>query len=83
MKKKEYINKISKMISDGIIDGTYVEREDTIMSDLKHFQTFIRDHFKDHPKYKKMMPDTHQSARLYGTGKTHAKYLRANSRTLI
>ena len=37
MKKIEYINIISKMVSDGIIDCTYVESEDTIMSDLKHF----------------------------------------------
>ena len=45
--------------------------EDTTLKDLSHFQNFIRNNFKDHPQYKKMMPDQHQPARLYGTAKTH------------
>ena len=39
--------------------------------DLEHFQQFIARHFKAHPKYDKMLPDSHQPARLYGTAKTH------------
>ena len=72
MKKDDYVRKMEDMINTGIEDGTYVKcEEDTTISDLKHFKTFLKNHFQDHPKYKKMMPDTHQPARLYGTAKTH------------
>ena len=71
MKKADYVNKINQMLSDGIQNGVYIESEDTTLKDLSHFQNFIRNNFKDHPQYKKMMPDQHQPARLYGTAKTH------------
>ena len=71
MNKAEYINKMNGMINDGINNATYVRSEDTTLSDLSHFQTFIRNNFKKHRQFKKMIPDYHQPARLYGTAKTH------------
>ena len=71
MKKCDYVNKMNEMIDKGIRDGTYMESNDTTIEDLKHFKDFISNHFKKHPKYKKMLPASHRPARMYGSAKTH------------
>lgn len=62
---------MNEMIEKGLADGTYAESEDTTIEDLKHFKDFLYRNFKDHPKYKKILPTSHRPARMYGTAKTH------------
>ena len=71
MNKADYVEKLNQMIETGIADGTYVECEDTTFKDLELFRSFLYRHFKDHPKYKKMLPASHRPARMYGSAKTH------------
>jgi hypothetical protein len=71
MNKADYVAKMNQMIEIGISDGTYVECEDTTFKDLELFRNFLYRHFKDHPKYKKMLPASHRPARMYGSAKTH------------
>ena len=71
MNKTDYEEKMNQMIETGIEDGTYTESEDTTEEDLSLFRKFLYRHFKDHPKYKKMLPASHRPARMYGSAKTH------------
>ena len=71
MNRTDYENKMNQMIETGIADGTYMECEDTTFKDLELFRSFLYRHFKDHPKYKKMLPASHRPARMYGSAKTH------------
>ena len=71
MNKVDYVTKMNQMIEKGLEDGTYVESEDTTLEDLAHFKNFLYRNFKDHPKYQKMLPKSHQPARMYGSAKTH------------
>ena len=71
MNKSDYVNKMNQMIYEGVVDGTYVESEDSTFENLSHFRDFLYRNFKDHPKYKKMLPAAHRPARMYGTAKTH------------
>ena len=71
MNKIDYISKMNEMIEIGLADGTYVESEDTTIDDLNHFRDFLYRNFKEHPKYKEMLPTSHRPARMYGSAKTH------------
>ena len=51
--------------------GTYVECEDTTLSDLKLFQDFLRRNSKNYEKYDKMRPLANQPVKLFATAKTH------------
>ena len=60
-----------ELINEGINKGTYIECEDTILSDLKHFKAFLYNNFSKYEHYKEMRPQSNQAARLYETAKTH------------
>ena len=47
LNKIDYVNKVNKMIDEGIASGKYVETSDTTQTDLKHLQDFLYRHFKD------------------------------------
>ena len=59
------------MIDDGITTGVYKPTTDNTLKDLKTLHDFIYRNFKNHPKYKKMLPTSNQPARLSGTAKAH------------
>ena len=67
----DYIKKVDNMILEGIKDKKYTNTEDTILKDLKNFQSFLYRNFKDHEKYKDMYPTSHQASRFFSTAKTH------------
>ena len=47
LNKADYVNKVNKMIDEGIASGKYVETSDTTQTDLKRFQDFLyRSSFK-------------------------------------
>ena len=71
IKRADYIAKMQTMIFDNITCGVYTSTTDNRLKDLKTFRHFLCRNFKDHPKYKKMLPTSNQPARLYGTAKTH------------
>ena len=37
----DYQNKVDNMIHEGIAEGKYIQTEDNIHNDLKHFQDFL------------------------------------------
>ena len=59
------------MIDDGITCDVYTPTTDNTLKDLKTFHDFLHHHFKDYPKYEKMLPTSKQPARLYCMAKTH------------
>ena len=59
------------MINEGIESGTDIECEDTALKDLKLFQDFLHQNFKDHEKYNKLRLVIDQLAKLFATVKTH------------
>ena len=69
--RTDYVNKLETMINEGIESGTYVECQNTILSDLELFQDFVQRDFKNYQKYDKMKPVVNQPARLFATAKTH------------
>ena len=73
MDKQDYVDKLQRMIDDGIRDGIYEPTTDTILPDLKKFNNFLYRHFsKNHPElYKDMTAISSQPGQLYGTAKTH------------
>ena len=71
LKRTDYINKLETMINKGIESGTYVECEDTTLSDLKLFQDFLRRNFKNYEKYEKIRPVANQPVKLFATAETH------------
>jgi len=71
MDKDDYINKVNCMITDGITDMKYTRCEDTILKDLKNFQSFLYRNFKNHENYKDIYPSSHQAARFFSSAKTH------------
>ena len=71
MDKDDYINKVSCMITEGITDMKYTHCDDTILKDLKNFQSFLYRNFKNHENYKEIYPSSHQAARFFSSAKTH------------
>ena len=71
LKRTDCINKLETMINKGIESGTYVECEDTTLSDLKLFQDFLRRNFKNYEKCDKMRTVANQPTKLFATAKTH------------
>jgi len=70
MDKTDYVTKLEEMINEGISKGVYTPTTDNTLKDLKTFRDFLYRNFKNHPKYKTMLPTSNQPARLYGTAKT-------------
>ena len=71
LKKKDYQDKVWSMIQEGIDTGKYELTEDSTHKDLKNFQQFLYNNFRDHKEYEKMRPVSNQPARLFATAKTH------------
>ena len=71
MNRPDYIKKMQEMIDDGIAKNVYTPTTDTTLKDLRTFKDFLYRNFKNHGKYDKMVPQSNQPARLYGTAKTH------------
>ena len=71
LNKADYVNKVNKMIDEGIASGKYVETSDTTHTDLKRFQDFLYRHFKDKKCYDEMRPVSNQPVRSFATAKTH------------
>lgn len=71
MKSADYIAKMQTMIDDGITCDVQRSKSDNTLKDLKTFREFLYRLFKDHSKNEDMLPTSSQSARLYGTAKTH------------
>ena len=71
MNRSDYIEKLKRMIEEGVKKGTYEKTEDTTLQDLKKFQDFLYRNFYTYEHYKSMYPHSNQPARLYGTAKTH------------
>ena len=71
MKKSDYVTKLDTMIDDGTIKGTYVKTTDNTLKEVSRFQDFLYRNFHNYERYKDMQPDSNQTARLYGTAKTH------------
>ena len=59
------------MIDDGIKRVIYEVRIDYTLQDFKRLQNFLYRNFKENEHYKRMYPHNNQSAKLYGTAKTH------------
>ena len=51
--------------------GTYVETTDNTLKELLRLQDFLYRNFHNYERYKDIQTDNNQSARLYGTAKTH------------
>ena len=71
LKRTDCINKLETMINKVIESGTYVECEDTTLSDLKLFQDFLRRNFKNYERCDKMRTVANQPTKLFATVKTH------------
>ena len=71
LSKIDYVDKVNKMIQDGITKGVYEVTTDNTHKDLASFQNFLYRHFKCHPDYDKMRPSSNQPARFFATAKTH------------
>ena len=56
LSKIDYVDKVNKMIQDGITKGVYEVTTDNTHKDLASFQNFLYRHFKCHPDYDKMRP---------------------------
>ena len=62
LNKADYVNKVNKMIDEGIVRGKYAETSDTTHADLKHFQDFL---------YDEIRPVSNLPARFFVTTTTH------------
>ena len=71
LNKADYVNKVNKMIDEGIAGGKYIETSDTTHTDLKRFQDFFYRHFKDKKCYDEMRIVSNQPAQFFATAKTH------------
>ena len=71
LKTTDRINKLEVMTNKGIESGTYVESQDTTLSDLKLRQNLLRRNFKNYEKYEKMRPVADQPEKLFVIAKTH------------
>ena len=71
LSKIDYVDKVNKMIQDGITKGVYEVTTDNTHKDLASFQNFLYRYFKCHPDYDKMRPSSNQPARFFATAKTH------------
>ena len=69
--KVDYVTKMEEMTENGIRKGVYVKSEDNTFRDLKHFQDFLYQTFKNSGHYNKMCLTPNQPAQPYGTAKTH------------
>ena len=71
MNKQDYINKVNKLIDDGIQAGKYERTTDTTEKDLHNFQTFLYKNFQKHKDYDKLRPKSNQPGRFFATAKTY------------
>ena len=72
LKRSDYYKKLQSIIDEGTTNGAYAPTTDTILSDLKNVQDFLRRNFKDKfIHYEDMRPVSNQPGRLYATAKTH------------
>ena len=71
LNKADCVNKVNKMIDEGIPSGEYVETADTTHTYLKRFQDFLYRHFKDKKCYDEMRPISKQTAWFFATAKTN------------
>ena len=53
---KDYIQKLKRMHDEVIIREIYEQSTDTILRDLKNFQSFLCRNFKNHQSYDNMRP---------------------------
>ena len=65
MDKRYYMSKMEE-ISDGLQKVVYVEIEGNRLWNLKLFQDFLYQNFKNNENYNKMYPTFNQPAQLYG-----------------
>ena len=71
LNKTDYVDKVESMIQEGIDNGKYEITTDKTYRDLKNFQSFLYNNFKDHEHYQKMRPVSNQPGRFLATAKTH------------
>ena len=71
MKKSDNLTKLDTMIDNGVMKGIYIETTDNTLKELFRYHDFLYRNFHNHDRYKDMQPESNQSARLYGTVKTH------------
>ena len=71
MKKSDNLTKLDTMIDNGVMKGIYIETADNTLKELSRYHDFLYRNFHNHDRYKDMQPESNQSARLYGTVKTH------------
>ena len=71
MNRADYVTKVDRMIEAGVNEGKYAPADDTILSDLKKFHSFLYRNFKKHEKYEDMRPVSSQPGRFFATAKTH------------
>ena len=67
----DYIDKISKIIDEGIANGKYIETSDITHADLKQFQDFFYSNFKDKTCHEDMHPVSNEPARFFATAKAY------------
>ena len=65
------MEKMQQMVDTGISDGIYTSASDTILSDLKKFNSFLYRNFSKSELYDKMTTSSNQPGQLYGIAKTH------------
>ena len=66
----DYVTKMEEMKNNDIQKEVYAETEDNTLRDLKRFQDFLYQNFKNNEHYNKMYSTSNQPAQLYGTAKT-------------
>ena len=71
LKTTDRINKLEVMTNKGIESGTYVESQDTTLSDLKLRKNLLRRNFKNYEKYEKMRPVADRPEKSFVIAKTH------------
>ena len=72
MDRKDYVNKVNKMIDEGIHNGKYaLSDEDKTHNNLHNFQQFLYRNFRKHSEYTNMRPNSNQPGRFFATAKTH------------
>ena len=71
MDNSDYTQKLKDMIEKGISKGTYERTDDTTLQDLRIFQNFRYRNYYNYENYHKIYPHSNQTAKLYGTAKTH------------
>ena len=71
MNRADYLAKMQQMLDTGIDDGIYTPANDTTLSDLKKFSSFLYRNFKKCELYDRMTTSSNQPGQLYGIAKTH------------